>query len=135
MPAVECGYNRYNGSLRCEILKGAISCFTVGLKKQLRVYKNPDSWEASSAYRTPTFWLVLFCKAMMTYGIGSCIALSIPHFVNVGIAKVVAAAAIGAYGFVNIGARVLAGLISDVIEPRFVMAAGFLLYCLSAVFL
>jgi OFA family oxalate/formate antiporter-like MFS transporter len=108
---------------------------TTKTKKQSRVYKNPDSWEPKAAYKTPSFWLVLYCCAIMFYGISCCISLAIPHFVNVGIAKVVAAAAIGSYGFVNIFTRIIAGVMGDVVEPRYVMGVGFIFYVLSAFFL
>jgi len=98
-----------------------------GAVKRTRVYKTTDNWEPGSAFRTPIFYLILVGAITVIYGSGSVIGLAVTYFTGIGIAKVLAAAAIGLFGAISIIGRVLSGILCDLIEPRFVYAAGFLI--------
>jgi MFS family permease len=55
------------------------------------------------------------------------IGLAVTYFTGLGITKVVAAGAIGLYGIISIAGRLGSGVLSDLYEPRYVAAGGFLI--------
>ncbi len=103
--------------------------------KKTRVYKSTHSWDARSAFKTPAIYFITLFTITVFYGVSSVMGLAVSYFTGLGIAKVVAAGAIGVYGVVSIAGRLGSGVLSDLFEPRYVAAAGFLVQVVAMVFM
>lgn len=103
--------------------------------KKIKVYKTQDSWDTRSALRSPIFYFILIGGITVLYGAGSIVSMAITYFTGLGIEKVVAAGAIGLFGVISIGGRLGAGVLCDIVEPRYVFAGGFLIQALSIILL
>lgn len=106
---------------------GPASAARGAASSKARVYKTGDHWAPRSAFRTRSLYLILIGAVTVIYGSGSIVSLAVTYFTGVGIPKVAAAGAIGLFGVISIGGRLLSGVLCDRFEPRHVAAAGFLI--------
>ncbi len=102
--------------------------------KKSRVYKNPFAWEASSVFRSPIFYIIVFSLFVTFYSMSSITATAVVYAMGkLHVTKVVAAGAVGMFGLFSIGSRFLGGFLCDLMEPRYVSSIGFVCLSLSMV--
>ena len=92
--------------------------------KPSRVYHSAVDWPVAKALRSPVFWIIV--AGYTIFGLGLQLANSqiVAHLTGIGVVATLAASALGTMALVSALSRLVGGLLGDLIEPRFLLAAG-----------
>jgi MFS family permease len=95
----------------------------------LTIYRTKTDWVFRNAVRTPQFWIL--AAAYMTHMLVaiSVSSLSVPHLTQRGVPAATAAAMLSLEQLTQTGARIVGGVLGDVIDPLYLLIAG--LFCLT----
>ena len=78
----------------------------------------PTDWTVKGALTNSAFWLLFTARTLASLGNQIIVTHQIAHAVDVGYAKVFAAAIFGLMGVISIGGRILFGYLADVMGRR-----------------
>jgi MFS family permease len=86
-----------------------------------RVYRSATSWTVVEAIRTPQFYIILaayFSHLLCGVTVAS---LSVAHLTQMGVAATVAGAMLSLESLMQLGARLLGGVIGDWLDPKYML--------------
>jgi MFS family permease len=86
-----------------------------------RVFRSSQSWTVSEAVRTPQFYIILaayFSHLLCGVTVAS---LSVAHLTQMGVAATVAGAMLSLESLMQLGARLLGGMIGDWLDPKYML--------------
>jgi MFS family permease len=87
-----------------------------------RTHKTRRDWTRGQALRTSAFWFVFFSICLEGFVYNGLIAHQVTVFEDQGFDLTVALAAVGFLGLLGGVGRLIGGVVSDRVEPRFVLA-------------
>jgi MFS family permease len=85
--------------------------------KPSRVYKNLEEVTYAQTIKTPAYWLLIVTAAGAFFWYTLCTGLSIPHFMELGIDRLVAIGGLSSMGLAMLIGKFVWGAISDYVEP------------------
>jgi MFS family permease len=89
-----------------------------------RVFRTTEQWTLRDAMKTPALWMILASFVVLVATSGIIHAHSVIHLRDLGNAPATAAMSLGLMMFSSVAGRLLAGVLGDRIEPRYIWAAG-----------
>jgi len=93
-----------------------------GRRARRVAYSTSVDWEASTAFKTPTLWLIVFMAFANTFALSMMTSHQVVHLEDVGIAPVVAAGALGLMVAASAVGRLLGGAAGQWFQLRYVAA-------------
>ena len=104
---------------------------TLPVARKSRVFRSSIDWETRKALATPAFWIILFGALAQTAAIYVYLAHGVLHLMDLGHSRSAAAYSVSIFAIGAIAGKLLAGLLGDRWEPRFVWSFGALLMAYS----